>query len=114
MAADPRRCGWMAGYSRFAPLAATYPWPVTRPIPGLIRNHAAASVAPVVPGTAASRAVHSCTPPPYARLTVTGPLIRLSSGLRYSSDVMTDPLTVVVEPSPVLRAGTGNTYGSLG
>jgi len=45
---------------------------------------------------------------------VTGPLIRLSSGLRYSSDVMTEPLTVVVEPSPVLRAGTGNTYGSLG
>jgi hypothetical protein len=28
--------------------------------------------------------------------------------------VTTVPLTVVVEPSPVLVAGTGNAYGSLG
>jgi hypothetical protein len=45
---------------------------------------------------------------------VTGPLIRLSSGFRYFSEVMTEPLTLYVEPSPVLLAGTGKAYGSLG
>src|SRR6266852_2186095 len=114
IAAGPDCCGWIAGYSRFASFATTYPWPVTRPYAGSIRNHAAASVAVPLTDTAASSAVHSCTPPPGDRLTVTGALIRLSSGLRYFSEVITEPLTVVVDPSPVLRAGTGNAYGSLG
>jgi hypothetical protein len=45
---------------------------------------------------------------------LTGPLIRLSSGLRAVSEVTVIALTVVVEPSPVLTAGTGNAYGPLG
>ena len=80
-------------------------------------NHAAASVETPCTVTEASSAVHTWTPP-YELVTATGALIRLSSGLRAGSDVTvnvpSELLIVAVEPSPVLVAGTGNAYGSLG
>jgi hypothetical protein len=64
--------------------------------------------------TAASSAVHSWIPPSGPRVTETGPLIRLSSGLRAASEVTGVPLTFVTEPSPLLVAGAGKAYGSPG
>src|ERR1700740_1431791 len=78
-------------------------------------NQAAASRALASPAgdTAASSAVHSRIPPNRVWVTETGPLSRLSSGLRAFSEVMGRPSTVVTAPVPVLVAGTGNAYGSL-
>src|SRR6185437_9750554 len=87
-------------------------WLTTRLKVGLTVNQAAASVVEPFTVTAASSAVVSCTPPA-PRVTSTGPLIRLSSGLSAASEVITLPSTVVVEPSPVLVAGTGKAYGWL-
>src|SRR5208282_1813600 len=90
---------------------------MTRARTGSISNQAAASVETPLTVTAASREVHSWIPPS-ALVTATGALIRLSSGLSAVSDVTvnvpSELVIVVVEPVPVLVAGTGNAYGSLG